>query len=399
MKEVTINEIAEDFYQIIDLLEINSNFNNKRINKNSKRLIESKINFYVKKYNLKKNTTKNMYNLFNKVNYNYKACTGIINNCLFKTIINKYINLLLEQYPELNETEINKIYSSCYMYIRSSKYKGWVKNEESVQKHLFYQYCNNPNKLENLNLNVLEENLNNDKLSNNYKTLLLLKNQKNIIKYLNDYGFINLLIYHEEKKDNCILVKENICNSFLTLNFNYTDTLALTIFWINKYIKFLVDVKLYKFNVERFYKMFDQNNFIDNQHYEELYCSLLGVDYNEYYKLQDYYEILNNLIIDLYKLKNKLINILINVCNNMCELDKINYTDEHLILYKNQKTNICSSFHFKEDEIDTKALLNFNKISDHTLRQSIPHKVKQKKYTFSRFEDFVEQKSNKFDCI
>ena len=390
MREITISEIAEDFYQVVDLLEQCANTEKDKILPQNQDLFEKTFKQYIDKYNLEDTTSRLIWYCFEEKNFNYKSCVKIIQNMFFIPVSENYLGIIRERFPLLTKEERAIVFESCYSKINKDFKYGYIKNHNSKEQHLFKNFCNinEFDKINNFNnFNNLKKEFKNISLKNRKILLLLLKSQRQIIKELNDQGFIDMLIYHESKKDKNFVVENNIFQSFMDLNGYLNDSLVLFTFWVNKYVKYLIGYKntLIDTKIEDY--ILNNSNRNSNEYYKNFFYFLYNSNSNEYYVLLQKYQSLNNSIKQLYELKNICINLILRLEKLRKETNNLKIIinkGKQILYYNNPKTSIFASFHIKNETINENYLRNIETTNKHIEHQSIPSKSKKLKNVVKR---------------
>lgn len=385
MREITISEIAKDFYQIVDLLEQCANSKKDKILPQNQDLFEKTFKQYIDKYNLEDITVRLIWYCFEEKNFNYKKCIKIIQNMFFIPVSENYLSFIRARFPLLTKEERTIVFESCYSKISESFKYGWIKTNNSKEQHLFAKFCN-INEADNINnfnnFNNLKKEFKNISLKNRKLLLLLLKSQKQIVKELNDRGFINMLIYHESRKDKNFVVENNIVQSFMDLNGDLNDSLVLFTFWVNKYVKYLIKYRNTLINTKIEAYILNNSSKYNNEYYKKFFYSLRNINSNEYNILLQKYQSLNNSINQLYELKNICINLILRLeklrkeTNN---LKLITNKGAQILYYNNPKTSIFATFHIKDETINESYLRNIGTTNKLIKHQSIPSKSKKLK--------------------
>lgn len=380
MNNITINEIAEDYYQMINSLEQCTNTAKTKLLEKNKEKFMSVYNVYKDKYELKY-SSKYIWDWFRDVNLNYKNCSYILYEIFMEPIAIKYTNQVYSRYSLITSEEKQLIYNSCFSRIIKSRKLGWIKNTLSKENHIFLDFCMLSKISEISNFNNLKKEFMNANINSRKFNLFLLKYQRKIIKELHDTGYIDMLIFHEKNKGNTVIVKDNIVQSFMDLNGELNDTLVLFTFWLNKYIKFLINFKHILTNSKIEFYILENSNKNSNYYYKNLFCFLTNINISEYNELLQKYQSLDHSIVSLYEVKDLCINLLLKIQHVKQEtnyltliLDKRN---KKVLSYNNPKTNISASFHIKEEKLNKKYLDRIQMSEEEVEHQSIPNKAKK----------------------
>lgn len=384
-ENISMFTIMEDLYQISILL-------NNSVDKDHKRFIKSKINglesnlyYYFNKYKISKKPIKKKVIAFQ---YDYKKGVQYINHFLIHKIVQDYLKDIKPYLLDMPLYMQKRIEQDLLSYIHYGKnYTSIVPSSKARKNHHFKTFCD----LDKISKS-LEKSVDIDAFSNRFKQLalysdkitFLLENTKNqFIKTLYQVGFLNELIYDEEQRENIVLTKENIYISLIETSNNFTDTLALFIFWLNKYIKCITGYQNYLFS------SIIQRKLLKSDKYEEtnmdLYCKLFNTTKLEYQKQKEAFISTKRFIEKLYKLKNYCLSVLLRVSSqNMIYIYK-DY-EKFVLNYKNPTTQIITSFHINDEKMNQFLLRKFPMKSEKLPKQSIPKHQQVKKYQKSMFD-------------
>ncbi len=380
--EQNIYEIMNDFEKIMEIAQKHADPSHSKFIKKEYKYLEESYRYYNRKYHLSYCPFEN--NL-NQINGNYKQGTKYIARHFFYPISRKYVGTILTQFPYLTKKEEKALTTTCFQNIAHTK-KGWEINPYTSYIKETKEFCSLSDPLDFLGSDVFLYEMRQTPVGSVAMDRVLLKYQTKLIKDMNDHGFINLLLSHEQKKHHVPIVKENLCQSFLQLNTNTSDSLALFIFWLNKYIKYLILHRQYLLPT-RFEKLIFQSKRQKN-YYPHLYTVVTGKSMKDYRDTLDQEIELRNKIDELYRLKDTCLNLLLRM---EYEKDRLYLSDNNdLVLnYVNVSTNIQVSFHINAEKLNRKYLEQVPFKESEQLSQSLPSKTLKKEYKQSKFEHLI----------
>ena len=380
--EQNIYEVMNDFEKIMEIAQKHADPSHSKFIKKEYKYLEESYRYYNRKYHLSYCPFEN--NL-NQINGNYKQGTKYIARHFFYPISRKYVQSILLEFPNLTEREQNALTMTCFQNIIHGE-NGWEVNSFTQYLKETKEYCTLCDSVDFFDSDVFLYEMKQTPVGSVAMDRVLLKYQTKLIKDMNDHGFINLLLSHEQKKHHVPIVKENLCQSFLQLNTNTSDSLALFIFWLNKYIKYLTLHHQHALPTKFEECLF--RNKRPPRYYPRLFMVVTGKSMKDYQKTLDQHLKLQRKINELYRLKDTCLNLLLRMeyQNNRLFLSN-NYG---LVLnYINPSTNIQMGVHVNSKRLNRKYLHEIPFKENEQLSQSLPSKTLKKEYKQSKFEHLI----------
>ena len=380
--EQNIYEIMNDFEKIMEIAQKHADPSHSKFIKKEYKYLEESYRYYNRKYQLPYCPFEN--NL-NQINGNYKQGTKYIARHFFYPISREYVQSILLEFPNLTERERNALTMTCFQNITHGE-NGWEVNSFTQYLKETKEYCTLCDSVDFFDSDVFLYEMKQTPVGSVAMDRVLLKYQTKLIKDMNDHGFINLLLSHEQKKHHVPIVKENLCQSFLQLNTNTSDSLALFIFWLNKYIKYLTLHDQHALPTKFEECLF--RNKRPPKYYPRLFMVVTGKSMKDYQKTLDQHLKLQRKINELYRLKDTCLNLLLRMeyQNNRLFLSN-NYG---LVLnYINPSTNIQMGVHVKSKRLNRKYLHEIPFKENEQSSQSLPSKTLKKEYKQSKFEHLI----------
>ena len=378
----TIYEIMNDFEKIIKIAHKHANPSHSKFIKKEYKFLEEAYTYYNRKYHL---SYCPLSNNLKQIQGNYRQGTKYIARQFFYPISENYVRKIQKQFPMLSIKEQKILTSTCFQKIAHME-NGWEINPYTQHLEETKNFCSFCDSIDLFDSDAFLHEMRQTAIGSVAMNRVLLKYQAQLIKDMNDRGFITLLLEHEKKKHHVPIVKENLCQSFLQLNTNTSDSLALFTFWLNKYIKYLV-LEHQHLLPTRFEEYLFSNNY-SKSYFPSLFCTVTGKEKSEYYRLLHQHIILQKKIDELYRLKDTCLNLLlkINVNKKNLYLSK----NHGLILnYTNPLTNIQVSFHTNSRKLNRKYLHELPFKEEEQITQSLPSKTLKKEYKQSKFEHLI----------
>lgn len=339
MKNFTLTEVAEDIYEIMNSVE--SCLDNDSDKFSKEKIDEIKFDSYQRKYNLPQT---DLVQIIKANDYNCFMGMYIINTQLIHEIANKYTNSVLTGLEPSSQYEMLK---NCTWQLEYFAITPFVSNY-SKGLHSFMNTCDNiDEKAFDFNSKEFLNNLKKSEVNSLEMERILAKNRIKLIKILNDTNFMKLLFDEYTEDNGMVDFLKTLIYSTQGSGTICSDELALFIFWLNQYNRFLMNTKIAYTPTPIERDILSKKYKSNNPKYKDLYKKLFQVNEKEYQNKLYKFIKLNTFIRDISELKNTCTNLLLSVeanTHNNSHIYLTNKNDLTILNYKNNDTDIKTSF-------------------------------------------------------
>lgn len=388
-QQATLQEITEDLYQIA--LNINKcvSSNKTKFSKEKLKGLESTLQFYMNKYHLPTHPIKKN---IESVHYDYTKGFNHINKVVIHPIVGNYMKMVKPIFSDKTEYLYKQTQGSIYAYIKINKDREIIPQKQTKFDQSFINVVSVEQLEETANHPLASKEMKQTMIGSPEMIEILRKYTEQIIINLRHTGFLEKLIRDEETRDHITLSKEELEDALFKPHTDCADTLALFIFWLNKYVKQLIIYQHYLFpnHIQRDILSHRENCY--DSEYIKIYETLFGVSKDEYFDSLKKFISLAITIRDLYKSKDSFLNLLLKMQTENGKRDTLSLSkpNHQLILsYYNFDTNVKVFFHINTHRINQKYLQGLEMKKMEIIDQSIPKHLQVKKYQKSKFENYV----------